>query len=261
MSQHNNLVPNSQACQNIFSKFQFKEARMSRSINNLFTLIELLVVIAIIAILASMLLPALSKARDRARATQCKNNLRQYGLGFIQYTMDNDDWACTPYNGAMRDNKPYFQIFVEDGYITEAITRCPSVSYWWFLHSNVSHGINMYVFGYAPATVQTMNSPYLKYPSRTTIFADSAPNVFLRNHFPSAPVNYFSSAINAYGNGAPTRTDAYYPWHYRHNDMVNTVQLDGHVQELNRTKAATRYYTCPWFQYTWSGWWVACSNP
>lgn len=43
--------------------------------------------------------------------------------------------------------------------------------------------------------------------------------------------------------------------------MIWSVQLDGHVQELNRTKAATRYYTCPWFQYTWSGWWVACSNP
>lgn len=70
-----------------------------------FTLIELLVVIAIISILAAILFPVFARARENARRTSCLSNLKQIGLGIIQYTQDYDEkfpqgvWATDVYQG------------------------------------------------------------------------------------------------------------------------------------------------------------------
>jgi prepilin-type N-terminal cleavage/methylation domain-containing protein len=81
-----------------------QESVVSRNRNRAFTLIELLVVIAIIAVLIALLLPAVQQARESARRTQCKNNMKQLGLAIHNYHDNNNFFPIGEQSGWGRMN-------------------------------------------------------------------------------------------------------------------------------------------------------------
>lgn len=150
-------------------------ARLCRA----FTLIELLVVVAIIATLISMLLPALSRARQQARAVQCMAHCRELGRGMLLYHGENGNFPAHQWRLPDDVRLRWFQAMADTlgGF---AVQQCPAVPEW-DVGRNNSYGYNYKYLGSARDNAHPDN-PYRPYerfpvrevrnPARTIAFAD-----------------------------------------------------------------------------------------
>ncbi|MCK5802305.1 MAG: prepilin-type N-terminal cleavage/methylation domain-containing protein, partial [Lentisphaeria bacterium] len=190
-----------------------------------FTLIELLVVIAIIAILAAMLLPALSKAREKAHAIACTGNLKQLSLGAIMYADDNDEMLPGVSMGA-RSWTPFAKG------APSSFNFHPSYGYWnsWPGHVyNYVHNTEVFVCPH-PVNYAGCYGIYYGMPSHSY----SKPDTLLRYPRKQGTISQPAQCmlISEKGGGGGDMyilSSKYYAMRDTHNHGGNIASADGHV--------------------------------
>jgi prepilin-type N-terminal cleavage/methylation domain-containing protein/prepilin-type processing-associated H-X9-DG protein len=221
---------------------------MKRRTQN-FTLIELLIVIAIIAILASMLLPALNKARNKAKGIHCANNLKTLITKFGFYQDDNnDEFFRSTFDSSMGYPSTIYWVqysplfpFAKDylnlkwkpvgEYLCHpTVLDCPLNQKGWAGWKNADYGYNQQPSVYPNPTMRygRVKRSQVKNPSELLMFADA---YRVGGDIGAATYNWCTKWI---GNSDETGL-----W-WCHNNASNIVFLDGHFAMKRRTELSDK---------------------